>query len=127
MNFEKMFAWTTFVTQIVVMTIKHDVLRFNVFGEIPIALENMSTIQTPQINSTKLIVNIPKSRVNERIIVIEILLKPELLLYITQEISFMLGSSVSFKVRLIESSIFTITTRELHTTVMLGNSVSFKV
>ena len=127
MNFEKMFAWTTFVTQIAVMTIKHDVLRFNVFGEIPIALENMFTIQTPQINSTKLIVNIPKSRVNERIIVIEILLKPELLLYITQEISFMLGSSVSFKVRLIESSIFTITTRELHTTVMLGNSVSFKV
>ena len=55
MNFEKMFAWTTFVTQIAVMTIKHDVLRFNVFGEIPIALENMSTIQTPQINSTKLI------------------------------------------------------------------------
>ena len=127
MNFEKMFAWTMFVTQIAVMAIKHDVLRFNVFGEIPTALENMPTIQTPQINSTKLIVNIPKSRVNERIIVIEILLKPELLLYITQEISFMLGSSVSFKVRLIESSIFTITTRELHTTVMLGNSVSFKV
>ena len=55
MNFEKMFAWTMFVTQIAVMAIKHDVLRFNVFGEIPTALENMPTIQTPQINSTKLI------------------------------------------------------------------------
>ena len=55
MNFEKMLAWATFITQITVMAIKHNVLRFNVFGEIPTAFLNIPTIQTQQIDSTKLI------------------------------------------------------------------------
>ena len=90
MNFEKTLAWATFFTQITIMTIKHNVLRFNVFGEIPTAFLNIPTIQTQQIDSTKLIRSCA-------VIFIKILLKPELLLYITQEISFMLGSSMPFE------------------------------
>ena len=54
MNFEKTLAWATFFTQITVMAIKHNVLRFNVFGEIPTAFLNIPTIQTQQIDSTKI-------------------------------------------------------------------------
>ena len=54
MNFEKTLAWATFFTQITIMAIKHNVLRFNVFWEIPTAFLNIPTIQTQQIDSTKI-------------------------------------------------------------------------